>query len=122
MPLLPEKNSPSRTARPAGQAVGAVILGVVCLRRNALFLDGGWPAVTELFAVGSTASAVLVEQRGELLRREDPVALDHELTDLLPVRVVGERYHDAITSGSRGEERVANGQQRVALLWVGPQH
>ena len=33
----------------------------------------------------------IVEQCGELLQREDPVALGHELTDLLPVHVVGER-------------------------------
>jgi hypothetical protein len=65
---------------------------------------------------------VLVEECGELLRREDPVALGHELTDLLPVRVVGEHHHDAIMAGSRGEERVANGQQRVAFVWVGSQH
>src|SRR5690242_13408555 len=32
---------------------------------------------------------------GELLRREYPVALGHELTDLLPVRVVGEQHPDA---------------------------
>jgi hypothetical protein len=71
---------------------------------------------------GSTASGVLVEQCGELLRREDSVALDHELTDLLPVRVVGEQYRDAIMAGSRSEERVADGQQRPAFLRVGPQH
>ena len=38
--------------------------------------------------LGTTASGVLVEQCGEFLRHEDPVALDYELTDLLPVRVV----------------------------------
>jgi hypothetical protein len=43
---------------------------------------------------------VLVEQCGELLRREDPVALGHELTNLLPVRVVGEHDHDAISASS----------------------
>jgi hypothetical protein len=59
--------------------------------------------------LGTTASGVLVEQCGEFLRREDPVALDYELTDLLPVRVVGEQHPDAITAGSRGEERVASG-------------
>jgi len=65
---------------------------------------------------------VLVEQCDELLRREDPVALGHELTDLLPVRLVGEHYHDAIMAGSRGEERVANGQQRLAFVWADTQH
>jgi hypothetical protein len=59
--------------------------------------------------LGTTASGVLVEQCGEFLRREDPVALDYELTDLLPVHVVGEQHPDAITAGSRGEERVASG-------------
>jgi hypothetical protein len=44
---------------------------------------------------GLDGPRVLVEQRGELVRREDPVALGHELTDLLPVRVVGEQHHDA---------------------------
>ena len=56
----------------------------------------------------SRRPALLVEQCGELLRRQDPVALCHELTDLLPVRVVGEQHRDAITAGARGEERVAN--------------
>jgi hypothetical protein len=28
---------------------------------------------------------------------------------------------DAITAGSRGEERVANGQQRLAFVWAGTQ-
>jgi hypothetical protein len=65
---------------------------------------------------------VLAEQCDELLRREDPVALGHELTDLLPVRLVGEHHHDAITAGSRGEERVANGQQRLAFAWADTQH
>ena len=64
-------------------------------------------------------TALLVEQRGEFLRREDPVALGHKFTDLLPVGVMGEHYPDAATAGSRGEERVANGQQRVAFVWVG---
>src|ERR1700722_7948336 len=41
-----------------------------------------------------------VEPCGELLRREDPVALDHELTDLRPVRVVGKQHPDAVTAGS----------------------
>ncbi len=49
---------------------------------------------------------MLVEECGELLRREDPVALGYELSDLLPVRAVGEQHHDAITAGSRCEERV----------------
>ena len=61
---------------------------------------------------------LLVEQCGELLRREDPVAVGHELTDLLPVGVVGEQHPDAITAGSRGEERVADRQQCVAFVWV----
>jgi MFS family permease len=64
----------------------------------------------------------LVEQFGELLRREDPVALDYELTDLRPVRVVGEQHPDAITAGSWGEERAASGQQRLAFLRAGTQH
>ncbi len=50
------------------------------------------------------------------LRREDPVALGHELTDLLPVRVVGEQHHDAITAGFRGEEGMTSRQQRIALI------
>jgi hypothetical protein len=62
----------------------------------------------------------LVKQCSELLRREDPVALGHELPDLLPVRVVGEQHSDAITAGSsRGEEGAANGQQSLAFVWVG---
>jgi len=59
---------------------------------------------------------VLVEQCDELLRREDPVALGHELADLLPVRVVGEHHRDAILVGSGGEERLADGQQRLAFV------
>ena len=59
---------------------------------------------------------MLVEQCSELLRREDPVALGHELTDLLPVRVLGEQHPEAITAGSRGEERATNGQQRLAFV------
>jgi hypothetical protein len=54
--------------------------------------------------------------------REDPVALDHELPDLFPVRVVAEQHPDAITAGSRDEERAANGQQRLAFVWIGTQH
>ena len=65
---------------------------------------------------------VLVEQRGELLRSEDAVALGHKLTDLLPFGVVGEQHRDAITAGSRGEERVPNGQQHLTFVWVGAQH
>ena len=64
----------------------------------------------------------MLAECGELLRREDPVTLGYELTDLLPVRVAGEHHHDAITAGSRGEERVANGEQRLAFVWAGPQH
>ena len=37
------------------------------------------------------------------------MALGYILTDLLPVGVVGERHHDAITVGSRGEEAAAVG-------------
>src|ERR1700722_13118707 len=53
----------------------------------------------------------LVEQGGELLRREDPVAVGHELADLLPVRVVGEQHTDAVTAASRGEEGVARSEE-----------
>ena len=55
-------------------------------------------------------------------RSRPAAAQPHELTDLLPVRVVGEQHLDAITAGSRGEERVADGQQRLAFVWVGTQH
>ena len=65
---------------------------------------------------------VLVELGGELFRSEDPVAVGHELADFLPVRVVGEQHPDAITAGSRGEERVANRQQRLAFGWAGTQY
>src|ERR1017187_6551563 len=88
-------------------------------RRRPLGLcAAGMPAVT----AGLDGQRVLVEQCGELLRREDPVALGHELTDLLPVRAAGEQHPDAITAGSRGEERAANGQQRLAFVWVCTQH
>ncbi len=46
------------------------------------------------------ALLVLVESCGELFRREDPVALGHELMNLLPVGVVGEQDPDAIPAGS----------------------
>ena len=62
---------------------------------------------------------MLVEQCGELLRREPPVALGHELTDLLPVGTVREPHPNAARAGSRGEERAADIQQGVALAWVG---
>ena len=65
---------------------------------------------------------MLVKQYGELLRRDDLVALGHERTDLFSVRVVGEHHHDAITAGSRGEVRVAIGQQRLTFVWIGTQH
>jgi len=68
------------------------------------------------------ADGLLVEQRGELLRRQDPVAFGHELADLLPVWVVGEHHPDAIAARPRGEERVAGGQQHLALVWIGTQH
>src|ERR1700728_2764651 len=68
--------------------------------------------------LAARSQRVLVEQSGELLRREDPVALGHEFTDLLPVRVVGEQHPDATTTGPRDEERVADGQQRLAFVWV----
>ena len=59
---------------------------------------------------------------GELLGRQDPIAFGHELADLLPVRIVGEHHPDAITAGTRGEERVADGQQHLSFVWVGTQH
>ena len=72
---------------------------------------GAWRASTT-----GAQGALLVEQCGELLRSDPPVALGHEFTDLLPVGVVGEPHPDAITAGSWGEKRVANGQQRVAFV------
>jgi len=83
-------------------------------------------AVIGVAAVAAVASydhaydgrRVLVEKCGELLRREDPVALGHELTDLLPIGVVGEPHHDAITAASRRKERVAIGQQRLTIVGV----
>src|ERR1700744_2426448 len=73
---------------------------------------------------GTSGGAVpaLAEQCGELLRREDPVALGHELTDLRPVGVVGEQHTDAIAARSRSEVRVTGRQQRVAFAGAGPQH
>jgi hypothetical protein len=65
---------------------------------------------------------LLVEHCGELLRRESAVAVGHEFTDLLPIGVAGEPHPDAVTAGSRRVKRVANGQQRVAFVWAGPQH
>ena len=60
---------------------------------------------------------MLVEQRSELLRREDPVALSHELANLLPVCVVGETHPNTIMAGSsRDEEWTANRQQRFAFF------
>ncbi len=44
--------------------------------------------------------ALLVESCGELFRREDPVALGHELTDLLRVGVVGEQDPETILTGA----------------------
>jgi catechol 2,3-dioxygenase-like lactoylglutathione lyase family enzyme len=64
----------------------------------------------------------LAEQLGELLRRDDPVALGHELTDLRPVGVAGKQHHDAVTVVSCGVERVPGGQQRLPFLRVGPQY
>jgi len=52
----------------------------------------------------------------------DAIALGHELTDLLPVRVPGEQHPDAITAGPRDEEGMADGQQRLAFVWVRTQH
>jgi catechol 2,3-dioxygenase-like lactoylglutathione lyase family enzyme len=65
---------------------------------------------------------LLAEQRGELFRRDDPVAFGHELTDLRPVGAAGKQHHDAVTVGSCGVERVAGGQQRLPFLCSGPQH
>lgn len=65
---------------------------------------------------------VLVEQLDELRRCQDPIALGDELTDLFPVCVVGEKYPNAITAASRGELRLTNRQQRLAIVWVGTQH
>ena len=46
-----------------------------------------------------------------------PDSSGHELMDLLPVRTVVSSP-DAITAGSRGEERAATGQQSLAFVWV----
>ena len=67
-------------------------------------------------------TGLLVEPSSELLRRQSPVALDHEFPDLLPVSVGRDPHPDAITAGPGQEERVADRQQRVAFVWVGPQH
>jgi hypothetical protein len=58
---------------------------------------------------------------GTLLARpsRQVVAVGHDLTDLLPAGVAGEQHRDAITVGSRGEERVADGQAFLAFVWVG---
>jgi hypothetical protein len=71
---------------------------------------------------GTALNVSSVEERGELLRCESPVALGYELTDLVPVGVVGEPSSDAVATGARGEERVADGQQRIAFIWSGTQH
>src|ERR1700683_4431253 len=65
---------------------------------------------------------MLVEPGCELFRREPPVALYYELTDLLPVRVFGELHPDSVIAASRAVERVANRQQRLAFARVGAQH
>src|SRR6185437_10787537 len=61
-------------------------------------------------------SGSLIEQCGELLRRQNPIALGHKLADLLPIRVVGEKNANAITASSRRKERVADGEQRLAFF------
>jgi hypothetical protein len=59
----------------------------------------------------------LVELCSELLRCEGPVALGHEFTDFLPVRVFSEQHPEVIVTDPRGEERVTGGQQRLAFIW-----
>jgi hypothetical protein len=60
----------------------------------------------------------LVEPFGELFGREDPIALGHELADLLPVGVVVEQHPEARTAGSRGEVRVvARAHAGVVAEW-----
>ena len=67
--------------------------------------------------------STLFEQRTKLLWSEYPVALGHEFSDLLPVRVAGEKHPNAVVASSpRGEEWVANGQQRLAVVRVGTQY
>ena len=67
--------------------------------------------------------ARLPEQSAELRWGDSPVALGHEFSDLFPVRIAGEKDPDAIAaSSSRSEERVADGQQRLAFVGVGTQH
>jgi hypothetical protein len=106
---------------PAGRLPGAVQAGMA---ESALYHGAVAQAEEELAAGRSSqqddrASGQMLACSG---RREDPVALGHELMDLLPVRVAGEQHPDAITAGSLGEERAASGQQRLAFVWVGTQH
>ena len=90
----------------SGDAFPRRIVDDVCAARqrapNIVNVDCSGPCAVAMSRgrSGLYGLRVLVEQCGELLRREDPVALGHELTDLLPVRVVGEQHADAITAGS----------------------
>ena len=72
-------------------------------------------------ATPGSAAMGYVGMFGTLLARpsRQVVAVGHEVMDLLPAGVVGEQHRDAITAGSRGEERVANGQAFLAFVWAG---
>ena len=97
-------------------------LGVAKPIDSSLSTRSGSGAIAYVFTSlrdGLRWQRALVKQRGELLRREDPVALGHEFTDLLPVRAVGKQHPNAITAGPRGEEWPANGQIRLTVVWVG---
>lgn len=66
--------------------------------------------------------APLIQQGGELLRGEDPIAVGHQFADLVPVGVIGEHDADSVTPGSRREEWAAGGQQRLAFGGMSTQH
>jgi len=55
-------------------------------------------------------------------RREQPVALGYEFSDLSPLGVVGEQHRDAITASARREAGIRDRHQRVAIIPMDAEH